>query len=168
MARRRKDFTDAAPGWRLGQGSGLQNKTSQRLLTITSPADSFPPSTGFVPASRVRGERPDPLSTRRCAAPQVSRRTLAAPRARHVRQAMAFAHLHTHSEYSLLDGANRLDALVDHVRALPGCAELPVFVVALSADRERCPTGDLIDYLSRPVKFEDLQAALYRRVLYPG
>ncbi len=31
---------------------------------------------------------------------------------------MAFAHLHTHSEYSLLDGANRLDALVDHVRGL--------------------------------------------------
>ncbi len=31
---------------------------------------------------------------------------------------MAFAHLHTHSEYSLLDGANRLDALVDHVRGM--------------------------------------------------
>ena len=62
-----------------GRGSGLQNKTSQRLLTITSPADSFPPSTGFAPASRARGEGPDPLSTRRCAAPQVSRRTPAAP-----------------------------------------------------------------------------------------
>ena len=62
-----------------GRGSGLQNKTSQRLLTITSPADSFPPSTGFAPASRVRGEGPDPLSTRRCAAPQVSRRTPTAP-----------------------------------------------------------------------------------------
>lgn len=59
-------------------------------------------------------------------------------------------------------------SLCCRIRALPGCAELPVFVVALSADRERCPTGDLIDYLSRPVKFEDLQAALYRRVLYPG
>jgi len=31
---------------------------------------------------------------------------------------MAFAHLHTHSEYSLLDGANKVAALVDHVRAL--------------------------------------------------
>ena len=31
---------------------------------------------------------------------------------------MAFAHLHTHSEYSLLDGANRLDALVGHVKGL--------------------------------------------------
>ncbi|HWT67833.1 MAG TPA: 7TM diverse intracellular signaling domain-containing protein [Pseudomonas sp.] len=51
------------------------------------------------------------------------------------------------------------------IRALPGCAELPVFVIALSVDRERCPTGALIDYLSKPVKFEDLQAALYRRVL---
>jgi len=51
------------------------------------------------------------------------------------------------------------------IRALPGCAELPVFVIALSVDRERCPTGALIDYLSKPVKFEDLQVALYRRVL---
>jgi DNA polymerase-3 subunit alpha len=31
---------------------------------------------------------------------------------------MAFAHLHTHSEYSLLDGANRLGDLVAHVRGL--------------------------------------------------
>ncbi|HEY2513160.1 MAG TPA: DNA polymerase III subunit alpha, partial [Polyangiaceae bacterium] len=31
---------------------------------------------------------------------------------------MAFAHLHTHSEYSLLDGANRIPDLLDHVRAL--------------------------------------------------
>lgn len=31
---------------------------------------------------------------------------------------MAFVHLHTHSEYSLLDGANRLEALVTHVKSL--------------------------------------------------
>ena len=31
---------------------------------------------------------------------------------------MAFAHLHTHSEYSLLDGANRVGALVAHVKSL--------------------------------------------------
>jgi DNA polymerase-3 subunit alpha len=31
---------------------------------------------------------------------------------------MAFAHLHTHSEYSLLDGANRIPELVDHVKRL--------------------------------------------------
>src|ERR1041384_7671083 len=31
---------------------------------------------------------------------------------------MAFAHLHTHSEYSLLDGANRIPDLLDHVAAL--------------------------------------------------
>lgn len=53
------------------------------------------------------------------------------------------------------------------IRALPGCAELPVFMLAVSVDRERCPKGALIDYLSKPVKFEDLQAALYRRVLCP-
>ncbi|VVQ12714.1 Sensor histidine kinase RcsC [Pseudomonas fluorescens] len=53
------------------------------------------------------------------------------------------------------------------IRALPGCAELPVFMIALAVDRERCPTGTLIDYLSKPVKFEDLQAALHRRVLCP-
>ena len=32
--------------------------------------------------------------------------------------AMAFAHLHTHSEYSLLDGANRIPELVAHVKGL--------------------------------------------------
>ncbi len=31
---------------------------------------------------------------------------------------MAFVHLHTHSEYSLLDGANRIPELLDRVRAL--------------------------------------------------
>jgi DNA polymerase-3 subunit alpha len=31
---------------------------------------------------------------------------------------MAFVHLHTHSEYSLLDGANRIPELLDHVRRL--------------------------------------------------
>jgi DNA polymerase-3 subunit alpha len=31
---------------------------------------------------------------------------------------MAFAHLHTHSEYSLLDGANRIPELVSHVKGL--------------------------------------------------
>jgi DNA polymerase-3 subunit alpha len=31
---------------------------------------------------------------------------------------MSFVHLHTHSEYSLLDGANRIPELVDHVKKL--------------------------------------------------
>ena len=31
---------------------------------------------------------------------------------------MAFVHLHTHSEYSLLDGANRIPELVSHVKKL--------------------------------------------------
>ena len=31
---------------------------------------------------------------------------------------MSFVHLHTHSEYSLLDGANRLPELVQHVQSL--------------------------------------------------
>ena len=51
------------------------------------------------------------------------------------------------------------------IRALPGCSEMPLFVLALGPDRESCPTGALIDHLNKPVKFEDLQAALYRRVL---
>ena len=56
-------------------------------------------------------------------------------------------------------------SLCCQIRALPGCAEVPIFMIALGVDRERCPTGALIDYLNKPVKFEDLQAALYRRVL---
>jgi signal transduction histidine kinase/ActR/RegA family two-component response regulator len=66
-------------------------------------------------------------------------------------------------QLSPLDGVS----VCCQIRALPGCAELPVFVIASSADRDRCPTGALIDHLSKPVKFEDLQAALYRRVLCP-
>src|ERR1041384_5870791 len=31
---------------------------------------------------------------------------------------MPFVHLHTHSEYSLLDGANRIPELLDRVQAL--------------------------------------------------
>ena len=31
---------------------------------------------------------------------------------------MAFVHLHTHSEYSLLDGSNRIPELVGHVQKL--------------------------------------------------
>lgn len=59
------------------------------------------------------------------------------------------------------DGA----ALCCQIHALPGCAHLPVFMLALSADREMCSPGAVIDYLNKPVKFEDLQAALERRVL---
>ncbi|CAH0187748.1 MULTISPECIES: hybrid sensor histidine kinase/response regulator [Pseudomonas] len=54
------------------------------------------------------------------------------------------------------------------IRALPGCAELPVFMIALSVDRVHCPSDTVVDYLNKPVKFEDLQAALYRRVLCSG
>jgi hypothetical protein len=36
--------------------------------------------------------------------------------------------------------------------------------LALGVDRERCAPAR-IDYLNKPVKFEDLQAALERRVL---
>lgn len=56
-------------------------------------------------------------------------------------------------------------SLCCQIHALPGCAHLPVFMLALSADREQCAPGAAIDYLHKPVKFEDLQAALQRRVL---
>lgn len=59
------------------------------------------------------------------------------------------------------DGAS----LSCQIHALPGCANLPVFMLALSADRELCAAGALVDYLNKPVKFEDLQSALERRVL---
>jgi CheY-like chemotaxis protein len=53
------------------------------------------------------------------------------------------------------------------VRALPGCAELPILAVTQGAERERCQAARMTDYLSKPVKFEELQAVLYRRVLCP-
>ncbi|MBV4486698.1 response regulator [Pseudomonas sp. SWRI153] len=56
-------------------------------------------------------------------------------------------------------------SLCCQIQALPGCAHLPVFMLAVTADREPCAPGAAIDYLHKPVKFEDLQAALQRRVL---
>ena len=53
----------------------------------------------------------------------------------------------------------------NQIRTLAGCAELPIFIIALSVDREHCVASAYTDYLSKPVKFEDLQAALQRRVL---
>ncbi|MBB3242765.1 signal transduction histidine kinase/CheY-like chemotaxis protein [Pseudomonas sp. Tn43] len=63
-----------------------------------------------------------------------------------------------------LDGAS----ICCRIRALPGCAELPVFMLGLSADRAYRPSDTFVDYLNKPVKFEDLQTALSRRVLCPG
>ncbi|MCM2461351.1 response regulator [Pseudomonas sp. CG7] len=53
------------------------------------------------------------------------------------------------------------------IRALSGCEELPVLVVSPNLGQACCPSGALIDYLSKPVKFEALQATLQRRVLCP-
>ncbi|WP_053144200.1 hybrid sensor histidine kinase/response regulator [Pseudomonas sp. P97.38] len=53
------------------------------------------------------------------------------------------------------------------IRTLPGCEELPVLVVSPNLGHERCPSGALVDYLGKPVKFEALQAMLQRRVLCP-
>ncbi|MCF5071151.1 response regulator, partial [Pseudomonas syringae] len=60
-----------------------------------------------------------------------------------------------------LDGAS----LGCQIRDLPGCADLPVLMLVPSAEREYGATGALIDYLNKPVKFEDLQTMLLRRVL---
>src|SRR5512145_2915848 len=67
--------------------------------------------------SRARGGPSPPPSQGAETGPLVSRW---APRARsrRAKQAMAFVHLHTHSEYSLLDGANRIVDLVRHVKTL--------------------------------------------------
>ncbi|MFP6832195.1 MAG: 7TM diverse intracellular signaling domain-containing protein [Pseudomonas sp.] len=56
-------------------------------------------------------------------------------------------------------------SLCCRIHAMPGCANLPVFMLALTADRELCATGAPVDYLNKPVKFEELQSALERRVL---
>jgi signal transduction histidine kinase/CheY-like chemotaxis protein len=57
------------------------------------------------------------------------------------------------------------EMLCCQIHAMPGCATLPVFMLALGTDREHCASAVQIDYLHKPVKFEDLQAALERRVL---
>jgi len=83
--------------------------------------------------------------------------------------AMALEHLQQERfDAVLIDYLQRSQeevSLCCQIRDMSGYAEVPLFMIALGMDRERCPTGALIDYLSKPVKFEDLQAALYRRVL---
>ncbi|WP_150803217.1 hybrid sensor histidine kinase/response regulator [Pseudomonas fluorescens] len=68
-----------------------------------------------------------------------------------------------HSQLARLDGVS----LCCQLRALPGYAQLPVLAVTPNAERERCQAVGVTEYLSKPVKFEELQAILYRRVLCP-
>src|SRR2546425_1168339 len=69
-------------------------------------------------ASGRRGGRPGtPRPGRKCAAPGTGARGARSAGGSAVGE-MAFVHLHTHSEYSLLDGANRIPDLLDHVQAL--------------------------------------------------
>jgi CheY-like chemotaxis protein len=54
------------------------------------------------------------------------------------------------------------------IRALPGCGELPVIALSTSLqapERERCHGVGVSDRLTKPVRFDALQAVLERRVL---
>ena len=54
------------------------------------------------------------------------------------------------------------------IRALPGCAEVPVLAITAhshSGDRERCLAAGMSDYLAKPVKFDELRVLLHDWVL---
>ncbi|MGG2398755.1 7TM diverse intracellular signaling domain-containing protein [Pseudomonas sp. SH1-B] len=54
------------------------------------------------------------------------------------------------------------------IRALPGCAEVPVLAITAhshSGDRERCLAAGMSDYMAKPVKFEELRVLLHDWVL---
>lgn len=70
----------------------------------------------------------------------------------------------------LLDMPEGGFALCCQIRALSGCAELPVIAVSTSlngSEREHCHGVGVCERLVKPVRFEALQAVLERRVLQP-
>ncbi|MGH8452751.1 hybrid sensor histidine kinase/response regulator [Pseudomonas sp.] len=68
----------------------------------------------------------------------------------------------------LLDVPEGGFSLCCQIRALPGCGELPVIALSTSLqapERERCHGVGVSDRLTKPVRFDALQAVLERRVL---
>jgi len=59
-------------------------------------------------------------------------------------------------------------SLCSEIRSLAGCERVPLLMVIAGAGRETAPADPGIEYLSKPVKFEDLQGALLRHVLLAG
>ncbi|NWA04348.1 hybrid sensor histidine kinase/response regulator [Pseudomonas gingeri] len=58
--------------------------------------------------------------------------------------------------------------LCGQLRSLPGCAELPILALTSllnGVERERCLAAGITDYLHKPVRFEELQSLLVRRLL---
>ncbi|NWE47358.1 hybrid sensor histidine kinase/response regulator [Pseudomonas gingeri] len=58
--------------------------------------------------------------------------------------------------------------LCGQLRSLPGCAELPILALTSllnGVERERCLAAGITDYLHKPVRFEELQSLLARRLL---
>ena len=66
--------------------------------------------------------------------------------------------------------AQDADAFSAQVQAMPGCAGLPVLVALAcnhASERERCTAYGWVEHLAKPVKFEELQVVLFKRLLCP-
>ena len=59
-------------------------------------------------------------------------------------------------------------SLCSEIRSLAGCERVPLLMVIAGAGREAAPADPGIEYLNKPVKFEELQGALLRHVLLAG
>ena len=82
---------------------------------------------------------------------------------------MSFVHLHVHTEYSLLDGACRIDGLMDRVKELGVIEKLPTKLRQAAEARREHPysaLSELAEMMDPPITKPAMNHRLKRLVEY--